>query len=65
MDPQASSVRRIHRLCWEVLVTVTSVVLLVDIFMVLLLLKLDAAPQIPWVIVATPLWVLLSIRGRS
>jgi hypothetical protein len=58
------NVHRIPRLCWQGTVTVIPEIVLVDMFMVLLLLKLDATPQIPWTVVAAPLWTLLAMGGK-
>jgi hypothetical protein len=58
------NVHRIPRLCWQGTVTVIPEIVLVDMFMVLLLLKLHTTPRTPWAAVAVPLWTLLALGGN-
>jgi ABC-type polysaccharide/polyol phosphate export permease len=48
---------------WSAVVTSVAYLVLYDVFLLLLLLKLDKEPQLPWAVVALPLWMVLIQSG--
>ncbi|KAG5182409.1 hypothetical protein JKP88DRAFT_348857 [Tribonema minus] len=48
------------RYWWSGVATITAELLLYDLFLILLLVKLDMDPELPWFVVALPIWITIT-----